>query len=547
MSEGFSCFAGSNPAITADPPAQFPFARNSRVWILLFALVLGFLVSCYCRTIRDPWVEEDNWYGAVYSQAAHNNLRAGLTVTGGVPVTLYYGPLPFPRDVFYVHHPTLLPLLVTASFGLLGESEWAAKLVPIACTLLSVIFLWLLVRDLAGRRAGTLVALIFATLPMQLHYGDMVDFEAPLLMLMLATLLSLQYWRTTGRVLWMMPATLFVFLALWMDWPGYLFVLSLVVCFWLRGTKGSRLFALALLGVIAVSGVFFLLQIRYVNPAAWHDLAIAVRMRLGNGVATGSSAMAREPNLHFTFWEWCRTVAHGLHENYGWLPWLLAAGGTVYAVHQHQVSAGLRQAGWGALQIAIIGAAYMTILRNWSYIHDWSSFYLSAPVAIMGGMGLDGALNWIERRKPARYLRVGTVLFLGGLALLLGGTGFRQSESMRSQFLMLDGITSEPRNLIPNLGLFLTKSFSPEITILSNFDPYSSTLPYYAQRTILNNLGSEAEWKAAISDETGPLGGIIWRDAPGAAALLAALPKEEVSAVELDGCLFAVWKRGHRR
>src|ERR1700722_7706836 len=104
------------------PSSGVSFGPRARIWSLGLGIALGFLAAMLSRTIRDPWVEEDTWYGAVYSQAAHNNLRAGVLASGGVPATLYFGPLPIPKDAFYVHHPTLLPLLVTGAFAVFGEA-----------------------------------------------------------------------------------------------------------------------------------------------------------------------------------------------------------------------------------------------------------------------------------------------------------------------------------------------------------------------------------------------------------------------------------------
>ena len=225
--------AGAEPS--AHPGSGFAdwtnCGPNSPLWILGLVLAFGFLACCLLRTINLPWVEEDNWYGAFYSQAAHNNLRAGILASGGVPASLYFGPLPIPKDAFYVHHPTLLPLLVTGAFATLGEAEWVARLVPITASLVSVLLIWTLMRSLLGRRAAALSAAFFVTLPMELHYGDMVDFEPCLLMWMLAALVCLRRWDLSRNWKWAVAAVLSCQMALWMDWPGYLFVLSVAAGF----------------------------------------------------------------------------------------------------------------------------------------------------------------------------------------------------------------------------------------------------------------------------------------------------------------------------
>jgi len=124
----------------------------------------------------------------------------------------------------------------------------------------------------------------------------------------------------------------------------------------------------------------------------------------------------------------------------------------------------------------------------------------------------------------------------------LASYGFRQAEAQRSQFLLLDGFTKEPRDLVPALGRELAKLFPPGTSILCNFDPYGTTLNHYAQRTLITSLMESGDWKAVIASETGPLGGIVWMDAPGALEIVNALPKNEVKTFTLGGFHFVLWK-----
>jgi hypothetical protein len=121
-----------------------------------------------------------------------------------------------------------------------------------------------------------------------------------------------------------------------------------------------------------------------------------------------------------------------------------------------------------------------------------------------------------------------------------------QAEAQRSQLTMLDGQVSEPARLTPDMGRYLQKAFPADTTILCNFDRYYSTLSYYAQRTILRNVGTADEWKDAL-DDSERLGGILWMGAPSTPEILAVLPKDEVQQVEIDGIRFAVWRPGRLR
>jgi hypothetical protein len=520
------------------------FAPNGKIWIAVFLASLVFLAAYLLHTINVPWVEEDNYYGALYSQAAHNNLRAGLHLTGGVPAPLYFGPLPIPRQAYYVHHPMLMPLMVTASVAAFGETEWTVKLVPIVCSLLSAILLWLLVCDAIARRAAALVVALFATLPMELHYGGMVDFAPCLVMWMLATLVCLRYWDVGCGKRWAFLAAFCFFCAVWTDWPGYLFALSISVSFLLKKTKRARWFALVLLAIAGFSGLLFLVQIHNVNPDAWRDLWLAVRMRLGSGVQPGSSGIAPTEGLHFGFGEWLRRIFQSLGEDYLLVTWVFVLGGAIYLMRNLKLP-GFRWLGWAVLQMASAGVPYMLVLRNWSFIHDWASFFVIGCIAILGGLGILGIVDAIGRDAWAKKLQPLGSIAAVGLLFWLAEAGVVRAESQRSQLLMLDGQTREPANLIRDVGRYLAKTFPPDTTILCNFDPYYSTLSYYAQRTILNNLGTSGDWESASADSARRFGGILWLAAPSTAEILETLPKHEIIGVEIDGISFAVWRPGH--
>jgi len=515
------------------------FVSNVKIWGGVFLIAIGFLAVALCQTLNLPWVEEDNYYGAIYAQAAHNNLRAGLAVTAGVPVTLYFGPLPIPRTEYYVHHPTLLPFMVTASVALFGETEWAVKLVPIVCSLLTAVFLGLLLRNTLGQRAAAMTTVFFVTLPMELHYGDMVDFEPCLVMWMVIALFCLHRWETQEKSGWAYAALFCCFCAVWTDWPGYLFNAGISLSFLFSKVKQKRQLGLALIAVSGVSFLLFLLQIHYANPDAFFDLWTAVTMRLGNGVSTGSSG-----GIHgetFTFLQWIHRILHALTEDYlvtSW-GWILAGG--MYLLIRIKSSPRFRWIGWATLQMAIAGIPYMILLRNWSYIHDFASFFALGSIAILGGLGIECLFNWISQQSTKISQPV-FLLLLPCLLVWLGTAGLIQAKDQRSLFCILDGIIDESVYLTPDIGRLLGQNFTPETSILCNFDPYGSTLPYYAERTVINSMDSVEEWESAIDKNPGSIGGIIWLAAPSAGEILKILPKKEIFRVRVDGIQFALWK-----
>jgi len=525
------------PSSVLPPPSDSSDAgpERGRWWGLGLAVVLLLLAAHFARGLDRPWVEEDNWYGAVYAQAAHNNLRAGMRA-GGVPATLYFGPLPIPSEAYYVHHPTLLPVLVTASFALFGESERTTRFVPIAASLASVLVLWFLLRHAAGARAATLGAAIFAAVPMELHYGDMVDFEPVLTLWMLALLACLAQWKDTGRRRWAAGATLFAALALWTDWPGYLLVLSAAAWLLFFAPGAMRSLGWLYIALVGCAGMLFLWQIRSVNSAAWTDLWTALQMRLGNAIPTSTAPIA-DNAPRFTWGDWLRTVTGDLQRNYLTLTWLFVGLGIARLLPKRHRIDGSRWLGLAATLLTIAGALYVVLLRNESFIHDFAPFYLIGTVAILAGLGLDGICRASKKLSPlASFAIQGAVVVV---VLALGTLGLRSSEEMRSPYLILDGVAEEPAQLIPQLGEVLKAAFPPNATVFANFDPYGSALTYYSQRPILTNLLTAEDWRANLAQEH-PAGGVVWLGARNAQEILASLPGE-TRRVEVAGFAFALW------
>jgi 4-amino-4-deoxy-L-arabinose transferase-like glycosyltransferase len=517
--------------------------RDGQIWIVVSLVAIAFLAGSLLRTINEPWTEDDNAFGAAYAQAARNNLRAGLSVTAGVPATFYVGPLPIPADAYYVHHPVLFPLLVTASVAALGEKEWTVRLVSIVCSILSAFFLWSLVQNVMGKRAAAFVLAVFVTLPMELHYGDLVDYEPFLVMWMLAALICLRHWRLERTMRWQVFALLCCLSALWTDWPGYLFTAA--VCLWLffDTDRGSRGFAIVLLGLAAGSGAIFLLQIRHVNPEAWRDLWTAITMRLGNGIQPGSSPNSSSGTVRFGFAEWLRRILQSLDQNYLRATWGLVVVGAI-SLFRDRKSAGPRWMRWASLLLIAAGIPYLVIFQNWSFVHDFASFSVIGAIAILGGAGLEAIWQWVDRWSktdiPRGVAAVATVLLLPSLAW----AGSRRAEEQRSQFLILDGVSREPPNLIPDLGRYLATIFRPGTTILCNFDPYCSPVSYYAKTTMLRNVTTRDEWSRAAGEEPGNAGGILWLGAPSTPEIIATLPAGEIDEAEIDGVRFVIWRRG---
>jgi 4-amino-4-deoxy-L-arabinose transferase-like glycosyltransferase len=303
------------PMQTNSPGGEF--ASSSHRWVVLFVAILLWVALVLSVNIQRPWINALDYNGAVWSQSAHNILRARLAQTSGASSGFYFGPLPIPAWGYYLHHPPLLHLVITALFALFGEHEWVARLLPIGCSLVSVVLLWLLVRSCVGSRTATLSAAVFASLPMELRYGQMVNFEPCVLMFMLGALLCLRYWNFSGNAFWRYGALGVILAGLWVDWAMYIFVLSLCVCLLVRSSEGRR-FARVLLIAAILSATVYLIRIRLLRPDAWENLTHALVVRLGS---SGSD--------RFTEFQWIKSVLSSLLTHFLLLGWVLATAGAV--------------------------------------------------------------------------------------------------------------------------------------------------------------------------------------------------------------------------
>ena len=520
-------------SVPAKIPTQAPgSAQTPYRWAFLFVAVLVWLAAVLLADIDRPWIGAIDYNGAVWSQSAHNILRAGLTETLGASSGFYFGPLPIPAWGYYLHHPPLLHLAITALFAVFGEHEWVARLLPIGCSLTSVVLLWLLVRSCVGTRTATLSAAVFACLPMALRYGQMVNFEPCVLMLILGALLCLRYWTVSGKAKWKHAALGLVLIGLWVDWAMYIFVVSLCVC-WLSRSRDTKRFAKVLLIAALVSAACYFIRIRLVRPDAWQNLAHTLVVRLGY-----------DSGDQFTELQWLTRVLGSLVVHFLPLGWILAAVGALAAFRARRYDENLLWLFRACVCVCVMGALFVGVFQNDSYIHQYLSFYLLAPVAIMAGIALDRLIKFFQVNfTPSKFALLGELLVCA-IIVAMGTHGIFQTRELQQQFRILDHRTSEPPNLIPELGTAIRKDFPPGTRVLCNFLPqYGPQLAYYAQREILNNLWDYGSWRRYLNDSGKPVGGVVWMGPKSSHDLIAKLPRGSRRFLRVGNLSFCLWKR----
>ncbi len=503
----------------------------SKVWAAGLLLVLVWLGAMLSVNISRPWTGHHDWNSTLWSQAAHNNLRAGLGTTLGAPSYYYYGPLPIPPQDYILHHPPGLPLTLTGVFALFGEREWAARLVPITCSLVSVVLLWLLVRSCVGVRAATLSALVFALLPMELYFGRMVSYDPVVLAWMLGALLSLRYGHLTGRRGWWMATLACVVAGMLTAWPMYIFAGVLAGLLLIGGEERGRRLAVVLVGLALVSASLFLLYIGQVRADAWQDLWQSFTFR---------TALVGGPV--FSWGEWFERQYRTLGSHIPPLAWGLALVGGVYTAWKGRGSPGLRWLGWAALGLSLTAALFVVLFRNASFVHDYWGFYFVAPVAMMGGVALDALLRRAWSRDVAPLFRGACIGAAVAAVVLLGRRGYESTQALHSiDWWILDGVTEEPADLIPRLGETIYWTFPDETPVFCNFSKRGPHLEYYARRSISYDKFTCADWEPLLARPGQSAGGLVWLGAPGGEELWSALPQGRKNFVRFGGLRFGLW------
>lgn len=515
------------PHIQLHSRARYSTALN----LLALGAVLFSYVFFLTRDIDRPWVDNVDFNGAVWSQAAHNILRAGLVETQGASTAFYFGPLPIPDSGYYLHHPPLLHLGIAALFSLLGEHEWVARILPIGCSLASAVLLWLLVADCLGLRTATFSTAIFVGLPMSLQYGGMVNFEPVVLMLILLALLARRYEERSGRTVWKVVFYTALFLGMWVDWAMHLFALVWFAWGISRPERESRRLAWTLLVMAGLSALLYLLRIQLLRPDALQNLYSAFCVRITS-----------DAKYRFTEWQWICRVSHSLVRHYLWSGILMAGLGAVLAYRRRQEE-GIAWIGRAAALVFGMDAVFVGVFQNDSYIHEYIAFYFVVPVALMAGIALNELARQIDDVSKAPS--PGVVGACVALALAWAGiaAGQAQTHALNRRFCILSLQKEEPESLIPSIGEAIRSHFNPATRVLCNFMPYYGPhLEYYARRQLAPNLAEPDYWKTFLKRTHGEVGGVVWMGDHEAKAILSRLPPGKKEFVRVANETFCFWQ-----
>ncbi len=139
-------------------------------WPLFIILLTAGLILSY--NINKPFWGHHDWNSVVYSNIARNYIRYGYLATkfGQVMNVDVASPGSF---TFITHYPPLLPILISISFRIFGQTEAAARATIVFFSLILVYFIYQLGKEIHSTLLGIFSTLLTILTPIFLYFGKL--------------------------------------------------------------------------------------------------------------------------------------------------------------------------------------------------------------------------------------------------------------------------------------------------------------------------------------------------------------------------------------
>jgi 4-amino-4-deoxy-L-arabinose transferase-like glycosyltransferase len=497
-------------------------ACHDGVWRILIYLVpaaglaLGLLLLM--KGIAQPWNGFGDPDGALFSSIARNYLQFGVfNLKFGQLAT--FEAITQPGGTYYLHHPPLLPLSIAASFSLFGEAEVYARLVSVLATLGTAGLLFIILREAVNVRTGLLGAFFFLTYPSTVVFGRKPGYEALTLFFVVLAVWLYQNYRNQpglGRML-LLLASLAAGAA--SDWAAYLLppVMILHYVFTHKARPWDWPLLAGLVLVPAVTLAAFLFGIYQVDKASVLDLIHQGLAYTGLFSAHGEIAKTMiEAKITFTGKEYFFRLIKNFDTAFGLVSALLAFLGLVL-IQRH------KKAKWSAFALSFVALGTFVVFWRSLFFHLWWLHLLTAPLAILGAVAVNGMLELLEPGKPniRDAARAGIVAAVA-LPVMLGML-YNVWQLANQQIRILPHDQLEKPDFIPLLGRAILGATSMGDRILTNLapvtsetNPYARVLPYYSRRVIVPAVSTPDQVLAQISEARGqPDAGFYFLFGPG--------------------------------
>jgi hypothetical protein len=229
---------------------------------LLAILVLGLCLRLY--GVHDPIIDHPGWRQGDEASIARNFAQLDDDVLS--PQTDYDGPPPNYVELEL----QIVPYAAAQLYRVFGVHEIFARLIVIGLSLGTVVLLYMFGREVFGRRAGLLAALLFAIAPGAVYYGRTITPDTGMIFFMTGALLFWWRWCASRRLpdFWW---TVFFAAVAWLAKPPALLAVAPIVALTVA-TRGRRaVLDWSPYALLALTAIPFFAYFQHVRSIAeWH-------------------------------------------------------------------------------------------------------------------------------------------------------------------------------------------------------------------------------------------------------------------------------------
>lgn len=420
--------------------------RLSHRVLALTTMLLLVLCAAWTHNCTRHFIGHHDWDTVNWVTAAQNYQRYGLLDTR---LQQIHNPTAAPRADWDInlHHPPGISLITYGALRLLGGSELALRLPPIAASLLAAALLFRLARSLYGVQIAGLATFFWGGTPLMRYYSGKIGHEQFLLPLMLLALIL--YRRSDRRsrlILCLLAATGGL-----IGWAWFLFLgllaLHARLCRPVRPVKSLwPLWAGGAVGLIGLIGLF-----AWQQPGFIRELWDAMTLRAAN---RGGSPIS--------FSAWLDAALQAVIKLPTVFVILFGLGGLWLADWNRDR--------WLLVVLALTGVLYALIFWQAFYSHDYLVYYTVPPLCTWASLACYRLLYAAGSppRLPWRML-VGFLLLLFVIASQIGTRRLWTIDTYDQRY---------------EWGMLARQATAPDEVIVTNLDELWPTVGYYARRAL---------------------------------------------------------------
>ncbi len=297
-------------------------------------------------------------------------------------------------EIYYNNHPTLSPVILSLSYKLFGVSELSTRIPPVIFSVATLIIFFMFAKLFWNTKVVYLSTLFMATMPMQVIYSQMMDYQGSILLFFaISTIYFYSKWFLTHKSIYLSLFFISFILGELTNWPIFFLAPFLGIHYFIYSPRNDRL--RISLYVFAVNIILFLALIYYLI-AAKGSLGLlgdcAVKMGLSG--------------KKVSFFSWLYNISG--FSLYLFTPFILLLS-FLWLIYDG-IRSPFSEKKALLFVLFLFGFLHITIFNNGSYNHDFWLFYLTPWTALSSAVFLDR----FEFRFSKRNIIIAiTCIFIG--------------------------------------------------------------------------------------------------------------------------------------